>query len=242
MDNSHETPVDESHAEVHFEDHTGNTPTEEEDATYDDNLDQLIEILPTKASQALKNMVAMPWKRPVALRPNKECKFEPAARRNCNQEAALCQTRGDIREEPCVSCDKGKGIFAQCIVVPGEFGGACGSCRYNRKQAKCSLCNCAFLHSISLSNHVTNACAYSASVENLKGQVEDLQKGRGSEVRQWTARQRDKDCEGNELRRVRAVSGTPGCCIHVGRAEQGYLIVKDQPTYVRSHLISTQPL
>lgn len=157
MDNLHETAVDESHADVSLEDHTGDT-TEEEDATYDNDLDRLIEILPTRPNQALTTMVAMPWKRHVALSPNKMCEIKSGPRRKCNQEAALCQTRGDICEEPCVPCGKGLGIFAQCIVVPGQFGGACGSCRYNMKNAQCNLqYNCAFLHSILLSNHLTNS-------------------------------------------------------------------------------------
>lgn len=158
MDNSHGTPVDETRAEVPLEDHTGQTPTEEEDATYDSDLDQFIEILPARLSQALETMAAMPWKRHVALRSNKQCIIEPGARRNCNQEAALCQTRGDICEEPCLPCGRGNGIFAQCIVVPGQFDGACGSCRYNARHAQCSLCNCTCLHSFSLSNYFTNLC------------------------------------------------------------------------------------
>lgn len=158
MDHSQETPVDETRAEISLEDHTGEMPTDEEDATYDSDLDQFIEIVPDRPSQALETMAAMPWKRPVALRPNKQCAIEEGPRRNCNQEAALCQTRGDICEEPCQPCGRGNGIFAQCIVVPGQFDGACGSCRYNSKHARCSLCNCAFMPSFSLSNRVTNSC------------------------------------------------------------------------------------
>lgn len=148
MDNSRE---DEPLAEIPREDPAEDTTTEEEDATHVSDLDRFIETLPARSSQALQTISAMSRKRNVALRPHKECIIEPGARRNCNQEAALCQTRGDVSEEPCLSCSRGNGIFQLCITVPGLFDGACGNCRYNGSGSRCSHCNRAFLHSFSTS-------------------------------------------------------------------------------------------
>ena len=89
-------------------------------------LNVLVEILPARANRALRDISATPRLRDIELRPHRECAIKGP---HCNQEAALCQTRGQITTVPCQPCDKGNGVFIQCIVIPGEFNEACGNCR-----------------------------------------------------------------------------------------------------------------
>ncbi|KAK4665677.1 hypothetical protein QC763_403925 [Podospora pseudopauciseta] len=50
-------------------------------------------------------------------------------------EAALAHSRGDIAPEPCDRCREGQGRFAECVVMPGKFKGACTNCRWAAKDS-----------------------------------------------------------------------------------------------------------
>ncbi|KAK4654415.1 hypothetical protein QC762_403925 [Podospora pseudocomata] len=58
---------------------------------------------------------------------------------NANCEAALAHSRGDIAPEPCDRCREGQGRFAECVVMPGKFKGACANCRWAAKYWSCSF-------------------------------------------------------------------------------------------------------
>jgi Protein of unknown function (DUF3716) len=40
--------------------------------------------------------------------------------------------------EECEGCRKGNGMYAQCIRLPSEYGGACGNCKRGDRGARCT--------------------------------------------------------------------------------------------------------
>ncbi|KAK0704098.1 hypothetical protein B0T21DRAFT_299479 [Apiosordaria backusii] len=100
-----------------------------------------------KKSSSMTELIQKPYIRPAKVwtRPTVDRKrgrdgkviynWQPHA--NC--EAALIHSRGEIAPEPCDFCSAKRGRFAECVVMPGMFKGACGNCRWASKDASCSL-------------------------------------------------------------------------------------------------------
>ena len=95
----------------------------------------LAEQLAPNASHTLQALYALPRIRSIDTRPNRTLDLSRAV----NQEAALCQTRGQIAINPCACCAKKAGIFTECIVVPGRLNGTCGNCHHQGRDSRCSF-------------------------------------------------------------------------------------------------------
>ncbi|KAG4434520.1 hypothetical protein IFR05_009989 [Cadophora sp. M221] len=95
--------------------------------------------LPENATEAAKRISELPTLRPLRLRSKK--RLVGLERGEAALEAALGQSRGETPSNPCGRCiqGKGKGPFQNCIVVPGEFSGACCNCWYYDDGWECSL-------------------------------------------------------------------------------------------------------
>jgi Protein of unknown function (DUF3716) len=59
--------------------------------------------------------------------------------RSPNVEAILAQVRGTEEPEPCMSCIRRGGPFAQCVTVNGWMRGSCANCHYGSEGPRCSL-------------------------------------------------------------------------------------------------------
>lgn len=100
------------------------------------------EFLPPNASLTALRLAKMPIVRGLELRPKKTLRGLELGK--ANLEASLGQVRGHPPVSGfCSRCVFGrcwmKGPFAECIVVPGFFAGACCNCRYNRDGSGCDF-------------------------------------------------------------------------------------------------------
>lgn len=110
-----------------------------------------LEHLPDDASRTAAALIELPVRRNLELRKDRVLKGIHKGKGNC--EAALGQVRGFLPPSgPCIRCSKiarrPKGPFATCIVVPGQFDGACCNCRYNGDGSGCNfhrMSICSFL-------------------------------------------------------------------------------------------------
>ncbi|CZR56716.1 uncharacterized protein PAC_06605 [Phialocephala subalpina] len=97
--------------------------------------------LPSKVSPTAASIFQLPIQRELDLRPGKILKGLAGGRMNL--EASLGQVRGSAPASgPCIRCArswKPKGPFRSCIVVEGQFAGACCNCRYNNDGSGCDL-------------------------------------------------------------------------------------------------------
>lgn len=97
--------------------------------------------LPAKVSPTAASIFQLPIQRELDLRPGKTLKGLATGRMNL--EASLGQMRGSAPASgPCIRCArkfKPKGPFRSCIVVEGQFAGACCNCRYNNDGSGCDL-------------------------------------------------------------------------------------------------------
>jgi hypothetical protein len=46
-----------------------------------------------------------------------------------------------LKDEGCDNCEKGNGMYAECVYIPGKYGGACGNCKRGDRGAWCSVCD-----------------------------------------------------------------------------------------------------
>lgn len=88
-------------------------------------------------------LMAMPEKRPLPWRDGVEAGAENEtggeSRRKQIRFGCLLATRGEIQENPCVSCAKGSGKFRVCVALDGYFKGACASCQLSGRPNRCSI-------------------------------------------------------------------------------------------------------
>lgn len=97
---------------------------------------QNIESLPQKPTKAMRSLINLSAVRVPQLR---EGKRQDLAIRPVNHEAALAQSRGQEALAPCDHCNRQRGIWVGCVVVPGYFRGACANCHYMGQGTRCSL-------------------------------------------------------------------------------------------------------
>lgn len=88
-----------------------------------------------KSSALVKTLTEQPCLREPRLREGVVIKWHLLA----NREAVLVQGRGLLTEAPCNHCRDGHGPFVDCVVLPGQLGGSCASCHYNKCGARCSF-------------------------------------------------------------------------------------------------------
>jgi hypothetical protein len=88
-------------------------------------------------------LMAMPEKRPLPWRDGVEAGAENEtggeSRRKQIRFGCLLATRGDIQENPCMSCANGRGKFRVCVALDGYFKGACASCQLSGRPNRCSI-------------------------------------------------------------------------------------------------------
>lgn len=70
------------------------------------------------------------------LRPNTKLFI---LKRAANVESMSMTLAGTEVETPCSSCERGRGPYTRCIVVPGMGKGSCSNCRYNGQGTRCSF-------------------------------------------------------------------------------------------------------
>ena len=73
--------------------------------------------------------------RPVRLRVSRDLNID----RPSNRHAVMGQQRGTLAQTPCLTCQRQRGPFSECVVVPGLFHGACANCSYNTGGTMCSF-------------------------------------------------------------------------------------------------------
>lgn len=93
------------------------------------------ELLPTKPTKYMCELITQPRVREVLLRPGKVLQMN----RTTNQDAILGFTRGQKAKPACTSCKTGFGPCTECIVVPNMFKGSCTNCHYGSDGARCSF-------------------------------------------------------------------------------------------------------
>jgi hypothetical protein len=67
----------------------------------------------------------------------------------CNRDAVLLQTQGEVASEPCSQYARNGGVFQSCVSAPemsnvdgkrrGLFAGACANCIWHSKGAQCEF-------------------------------------------------------------------------------------------------------
>lgn len=85
------------------------------------------------------------FRRTFALLPGEICLPAGSA---SQYEASLGYCVGQAADVPCSRCIYGIGPFAQCVLVPGFFGGVCVGCHW---------AGCATLCSVNVKKHVWTA-------------------------------------------------------------------------------------
>jgi hypothetical protein len=99
-----------------------------------------LKTLPSKTQPIAKAIFPLPAVRTLELRSGKILKGLEKGK--VNLEASLGQVRGTVPSAPCIRCARTvrvKGPFTTCIVVPGQFDGACCNCRYNDDGSGCDF-------------------------------------------------------------------------------------------------------
>lgn len=107
-------------------------------------------VLPDTATEAASRIYDLPYRREVEMRDGKTLLLGKEDWRSGNArskarleknsyEVALAYTKGSEVDEPCIRCIKGSGPFLRCIVIDGEFNGACCNCRLNYKGPSCTF-------------------------------------------------------------------------------------------------------
>lgn len=79
----------------------------------------------------------LPWREGVEAGADNETGGE--SRRKQIRFGCLLATRGEIKENPCVSCANGRGKFSVCVALDGYFKGACASCQLSGRPNRCSI-------------------------------------------------------------------------------------------------------
>jgi hypothetical protein len=87
-------------------------------------------------SRRLTRLRALPTVREVRLRTGSTLEINDDV---INLEAALAWTAGTVAATPCSRCASNLGRFPQCVVVPGDMGGACANCHFAHDGSACSL-------------------------------------------------------------------------------------------------------
>ena len=67
----------------------------------------------------------------------KDCKGK--YKRPSNIEALCAYQVGEVNEPPCTHCERGIGIYQQCVSVKDFLNGSCANCHYNSEGTRCSL-------------------------------------------------------------------------------------------------------
>ncbi|KAI9733090.1 MAG: hypothetical protein M1834_003637 [Cirrosporium novae-zelandiae] len=101
------------------------------------------EILPSPPSRAMTALKEMDVVRPLVLRAHRQTARVTAlgSRRGYHQaESALGHVRGEEAKMPCEKCQKLRGPYAQCIILPGNVGfGACSNCHHESQSIHCTI-------------------------------------------------------------------------------------------------------
>ncbi|KAL2060695.1 hypothetical protein VTL71DRAFT_9336 [Oculimacula yallundae] len=94
--------------------------------------------LPPSASEVARRISELPTLRPLRLNYKNRVLIGTA---NAHLEATLGQQRGEMPVNNCSQCVHGEERvpFINCIVVPGEFSGACCNCRFLNEGRNCDL-------------------------------------------------------------------------------------------------------
>jgi hypothetical protein len=91
--------------------------------------------LPARPTGTMVRLAALPPLRVPVLRPGRTS--NPA--RPSNLEAEFGQATGQVRVARCTHCAGGSGVWTECVVVAGFFGGSCANCHYGSEGARCSF-------------------------------------------------------------------------------------------------------
>jgi hypothetical protein len=97
-------------------------------------------VLPDNATEVVKRINNKAEVREIELRQGRELKGLEKGK--ANLEASLAYTRGTESSQACTTCSNKKrprGPFKRCIVMEGEFDGACTNCRYNDDGKVCTF-------------------------------------------------------------------------------------------------------
>ena len=91
--------------------------------------------LPARPTGNTVRLAALPPLRVPVLRPGRTS--NPA--RPSNLEAEFGQATGQVRVPRCTHCAGGSGVWTECVVVAGFFGGSCANCHYGSEGGRCSF-------------------------------------------------------------------------------------------------------
>lgn len=111
-------------------------PQPEEQPLTPEEMLRSIATLPEKPTKAMRSLIDLPVVRVPNLR---EGKKQDLAIRPVNHEAALAQSRGHEAPTACEHCQRQRGVWIGCVIVPGYFRGACANCHYMGQGTRCSL-------------------------------------------------------------------------------------------------------
>lgn len=110
-------------------------------------LSHMLHLLSTRsfsdtASKIAARIYRLPQVRELEIREGKSFRLEEHRPMTEYQkrvlESALAFTRGVFSNEPCKDCiEPQRGLFKQCIILPGEFGGACCNCHSVNHRYRC---------------------------------------------------------------------------------------------------------
>ncbi|KAK3681103.1 hypothetical protein B0T22DRAFT_388587 [Podospora appendiculata] len=96
--------------------------------------------LTTRDNHWVSNMMRLPVKRPVHIRPGRrfthehlESIYEPSDAKGAKWLSLYIQATGEIQAQPCQTCTKNTGVYSHCIILGGEEFPRCGNCEWNRQ-------------------------------------------------------------------------------------------------------------
>ncbi|KAF7879954.1 uncharacterized protein EAF02_007591 [Botrytis sinoallii] len=92
-------------------------------------MEERLQMMPAKRS--------LPWREGVEA--GSEIETGGDSRRKQIRFGCLLATRGNVVEDPCLSCANSRGKFTLCIALPGFFKGACASCQLSGRPNRCSI-------------------------------------------------------------------------------------------------------
>ncbi|CCD55290.1 hypothetical protein BofuT4_P156860.1 [Botrytis cinerea T4] len=92
-------------------------------------MEERLQMMPAKRT--------LPWREGVEA--GSEIETGGDSRRKQIRFGCLLATRGNVVEEPCLSCANARGKFTLCIALPGFFKGACASCQLSGRPNRCSI-------------------------------------------------------------------------------------------------------